>query len=274
MHRAFLMLAFPNAKINLGLDVLRKRPDGYHDLETCLYPIPWYDVLEILPAREFSFTQTGLKVPGAPNENLCVKAYELIKSEYAISPVAIHLHKVVPMGAGLGGGSADGAFTLKLLNAIFNLQLSLEQQKRHAAFLGSDCPFFIENIAALATGTGTHLRPIELDLSQYHIGIIKPDVHVSTARAYSGVEPGAKSYKLALSLSKPLRTWRAFVRNDFEKSIFNEFQTIRQTKEKIDRDGAVYSAMSGSGSSVFGLFSAEISNKADYQLFKPLILNT
>jgi 4-diphosphocytidyl-2-C-methyl-D-erythritol kinase len=268
------MLAFPNAKINLGLDILRKRPDGYHELETCLYPIPWHDVLEILPADSFSFNQTGLQVPGNPDDNLCVVAYQLLKEEYNLPPVEIHLHKVVPMGAGLGGGSADGAFTIKLLNAIFELQLSLEQQKSYAAKLGSDCPFFIENIPAIATGTGTELSPIDLDLSSLYIGIIKPDVHVSTARAYSGVSPGSKERKLQESLTLSIDQWQKLIHNDFEDSIFEEFSLIRQTKARIQKDGAVYAAMSGSGSSVFGLFTSEIESKSDYNLFKKLSLNT
>ena len=183
------MVTFPNSKINLGLNILNKRADGYHDIETCLYPILWHDILEIVPTKSFSFVQTGRAIPGEPTHNLCVKAYELIKERHSIPNISIHLHKVIPMGAGLGGGSADAAFVLKMLNHLFSLKISSHLLKDYASLLGSDCPFFIDNLPAIASGTGTKLELYELNLSKYYIIVIFPDLHTSTSNAYANIQP-------------------------------------------------------------------------------------
>ena len=251
------MISFPNAKINLGLHILSRRPDGYHEIESCLYPIPWKDALEILPAKSFSFQQTGITIPGTNDDNLCVRAYQLLKTEFDLPPVQIHLHKVIPMGAGLGGGSSDCAFTLKVLNDLFQLELSDEKLESYASKLGSDCPFFIRNKPTLVTGTGTTLEPVDLNLSGWHIGLIKPAVHVSTKEAYAGVKPDSNKTAINSILQSPINSWQETLLNDFEPSIFPSFQEIEKTKNQIMELGAVYTCMSGSGSSVFGLFAQE-----------------
>ena len=252
------MLSFPNAKINLGLRILSKRPDGYHNIESCLYPIPWRDVLEIVPAHEFSFKQTGLEIPGNSDDNLCVKAYQFLNEDYQIPPVAIHLHKVIPMGAGLGGGSADGAFAIKVLNALFDLKLPLQELKKYAARLGSDCPFFIENIPAIATDTGTTLHPTDLTLEGSWLAITHPGIHVSTKEAYAGVTPMPIAAPIDRLLHQPIEQWKSTLINDFEASIFLNHPAIAQIKNSLYEKGALYAAMSGSGSAVFGIFADEV----------------
>ncbi|MEQ8583827.1 MAG: 4-(cytidine 5'-diphospho)-2-C-methyl-D-erythritol kinase [Marinoscillum sp.] len=253
------MLSFPNAKINLGLNIVSRRPDGYHDLESCFYPIPWCDALEVLPAEKLTFTSTGLDIPGTPESNLCLRAYDLLQKTYDLPGAHIHLHKVIPMGAGLGGGSADGAFTLKMLNELFDLGLDVPTLQNLAGQLGSDCPFFIENKPVLATGTGTVFREVALDLSGKHIAIKHPHIHVSTQKAYSLIKPSAPDYSIENTLKEPISQWRNALKNDFEASVFGQFPEIQQIKEELYASGALYAAMSGSGSAVFGLFEQEIS---------------
>ena len=251
------MICFPNAKINLGLNVTGKRQDGYHEIESCLFPIPLRDILEIIPAESFSFRQTGLEIPDNGANNLCVRAYELLKADHLISPVAIHLHKVIPMGAGLGGGSADCAFTLKLLNDLFSLGLNATQLEAYAAQLGSDCPFFIKNIPAIATGTGTTLAPIDLDLSAYHIAMNFPGIHIGTQEAYAGLTPKQPEFNLRETLKQEITNWQDKLLNDFQPAAVNHHEAIRQALNALEQSGATYYAMTGSGSAVFGLFSDE-----------------
>tara|TARA_B110000467_G_C18299284_1_gene470174 strand:- start:182 stop:934 length:753 start_codon:yes stop_codon:yes gene_type:complete len=234
----------------VGLHIVSKRADGYHELETIFYPIDWCDVLEIVPSDEQQFTSSGLAIPG--KGNLCLDAYHLLKADFDISAVHIHLHKVIPIGAGLGGGSSDAAFTLKGLNELFDLKLSNEQLRAYAVQLGADCPFFVENKPMLATGIGEVLSPIELDLSNYHLAIVKPDIHVSTAEAYSSVVPNQPTHSLADLIRQPIADWQ--VQNDFEKSVFAQYPEVEKLKQSLYEKGAVYAAMSGSGSAVFGLF--------------------
>ncbi len=234
----------------MGLHIVSKRADGYHELETIFYPIDWCDVLEIVPSDEQQFTSSGLAIPG--KGNLCLDAYHLLKADFDISAVHIHLHKVIPIGAGLGGGSSDAAFTLKGLNELFDLKLSNEQLRAYAVQLGADCPFFVENKPMLATGIGEVLSPIELDLSNYHLAIVKPDIHVSTAEAYSSVVPNQPTHSLADLIRQPIADWQ--VQNDFEKSVFAQYPEVEKLKQSLYEKGAVYAAMSGSGSAVFGLF--------------------
>ncbi len=249
------MISFPNAKINLGLNILRKREDGYHDIETCLYPIPLTDVLEIVPSKSFSFVNTGLPVDNNGGDNLCIKAYKLIKKEFGISEVNMHLHKVIPMGAGLGGGSADAAFTLKSLNSLFELGIGIGELKEMAAELGSDCPFFIENTPAMGTGRGTELEPVPVDLKGKFLVLVFPDFPVSTAEAYANVQPSLPEKGLEEALSKPIAKWRDLVKNDFEESLFPKYPVLSEIKKELYQAGAEYAAMSGSGSTMFGIFS-------------------
>lgn len=266
------MLAFPNAKINIGLHILRKREDGYHDIESCIYPIPWHDVLEIIPSDSFSFQQTGIIIPGNDSDNLCIKAYQLLKKDLNLPSVSIHLHKVIPMGAGLGGGSSDAAFTIKLLNSIFELRLNSDSMKSYASKLGSDCPFFIDNIPAIASGRGTILEPVDIDLSDYYIGVIKPEIHISTREAYAHVTPKERDSMLSDLIDKPIEKWGKEVKNDFESSVFPKYPALLQIKQKIIDQGALYASMSGSGSSVFGLFGSEQVDM-EFDLFKKLRIN-
>jgi len=253
------MLSFPNAKINLGLHIVAKRPDGYHNIESCFYPIPWCDALEVLPSEKLTFTSSGLDIPGTQESNLCIKAYHLLKKTYDLPGVHIHLHKVIPMGAGLGGGSSDGAFTLKMLNDLFELGIDVPSLQNLAGQLGSDCPFFIENKPVIATGTGTNFKGTTLNLSGKYIAIKHPQIHVSTQMAYSQVKPATPTHSIESILRKPIDQWKDVLQNDFEASVFAQFPEIRDVKNQLYSAGATYAAMSGSGSAVFGLFEQEIS---------------
>ncbi len=256
------MICFPNAKINLGLTITDRRADGYHNLESVLYPIQLHDALEVVESDELSFTSSGLAIPGNADSNLCVKAYHLLAADFSIPPVHIHLYKHVPIGAGLGGGSADAAFFLKLMNDKFKLSLSVEQLEAYASRLGADCPFFIKNKPAFATGIGNQLQGITLDLSSYYLVLVTPDVHISTAEAYRGVNPATPVYSLLESIQKPVSVWKNFIANDFEKHLFEAYPQIRALKSSLYEAGAVYAAMTGSGSSVVGIFE------------KPVVLTT
>jgi len=252
------MVSFPPCKINLGLRILRKRPDGYHEIATCFYPLPWTDILEIIPANTLEFSSTGLPIPGTPENNLCLKAYALLRAGFSIPPVKIHLHKIIPMGAGLGGGSADAAHTLLLLNDIFRLGLSQEKLVTFAAHIGSDCSFFIHNKPMLGAGRGEILSNTSVNLNGKFIVIVKPDVHVSTADAYSAITPDAANPLPNAVLNQPLTTWKTALVNDFEPSVFLKHPIVKDVKEKLYARGAVYASMSGSGSSVFGIFDQPV----------------
>ena len=248
------MLTFPNAKINLGLNITEKRPDGYHNIETVFYPIPVKDALEIVNAEELSFTQTGIQVDAPMEKNLVIKALNLLKTQYEIPPLEIHLLKTIPFGAGLGGGSADAAFMLKLLNDFCQLNIPADELEKIAVSIGADCPFFIRNTPVFASGTGNIFEPVDLSLRGYHFCLIKPDVAVSTPEAYSLVTPKAPEISLKEIIRKPITAWKDFMINDFEQSVFTKHPIIGQIKETLYQAGAVYASMSGSGSSVFGLF--------------------
>lgn len=248
------MISFPNAKINLGLHITSKRKDGYHEIETCMVPIPLLDALEMIVDKKPSWNSTGLAIPGDPKDNLILKAEKLIKKDFQGLPnLNIHLHKNIPMGAGLGGGSADGAFALKLMNNLFDLHLDDFFLEEYAAQLGSDCPFFIENTAKIARGRGEILEPIDLSLKGSYLVLINPGIHVGTKEAYAGVTPAPPKVKLEEVLADRSR-WKAELANDFEPSIFKNHPEIAEIKQKMYSAGAYYAAMSGSGSSVFGLF--------------------
>lgn len=249
------MILYPNCKINLGLHILERRQDGYHNIETVMYPVTnLRDSIELLPAPEDSLTTSGFAIDCPDNDNICMKVVRLMRSRYDIAPVAVHLHKAIPFGAGLGGGSADASFLIRGLNELFGLCLSVETLCSLASELGSDTPFFIRNTPALCTGRGEVMTPIELDLSQYRIEIVKPDVNVSTAEAYRGVKPDASRKPLSEIVSGDISTWRDCLINDFEASVAVAHPEIEELKEDMYRAGAIYAAMSGSGSAVFGIF--------------------
>lgn len=248
------MISFPNAKINLGLNVVSKRPDGYHNIETIFYPIPVKDALEIVRADTFSFTQTGIPVDAPIEKNLVVKALNLLKSQYEIPELEVHLLKTIPFGAGLGGGSADAAFMLKLLNDYCGLHILEDSLEELASSIGADCPFFIRNTPVFASGTGNIFETVELSLADYHLCLVKPDVAVSTPEAYSMVTPAAPAISLKEIIRRPVGEWKELMVNDFEKSVFPKHPVIAGIKETLYEKGAVYASMSGSGSSVFGLF--------------------
>jgi len=254
------MITFPNAKLNLGLNILRKRADGYHDLESLFIPYEGLrDVLEILPAKKLEMHLYGITLEGDAMDNLCVKAWNLLHERYDIPPVAIHLWKGIPSGAGLGGGSADASFTLAMLNEIFLLRLQTAELAEMAATLGSDCPFFIYNRPMLASGRGEILSPWrEMDLSGFRIEVVKPEVFVSTREAYAGVHPHLPAMPLEEVLRGPVGQWRSTLVNDFEESIFPSHPEIAAVKQEFYNRGAIYSAMSGSGSAVFGIFKKEV----------------
>lgn len=253
------MITFPNAKINLGLHITEKRPDGYHNLETVFYPAPLEDALEIhllsTPStRKYALHLSGIEVTGNVDDNLVVKAYRLLDLDFELPPVDIHLFKHIPSGAGLGGGSADAAFMLKLLNERFSLHLSTEQLETYAATLGADCAFFIRNSPTFAEGIGNIFSPISLSLKGYQLVIIKPDIFVSTRDAFSQITPHRPEHPLHEIICRPIEEWKEALVNDFEASVFPQFPVIKEIKEELYRQGAVYASMSGSGSSVFGLF--------------------
>jgi 4-diphosphocytidyl-2-C-methyl-D-erythritol kinase len=250
------MISFPNCKINLGLNVLEKRPDGYHNIETVFYPVGLSDVLEIIIATDgnFEFNQTGLSIDAGREENLCVKAYKLLAGDFTLPAVKIHLHKIIPIGAGLGGGSSDGAFTIKLLNKLFSLDLTDTEMEKYASGLGSDCAFFICNKPALAFGKGDQMEPVRIDLMSYTILIVIPPIQVSTAEAYSGVLPSGQGNLLKDKILQPVHQWKEQVKNDFEFTVFLKHPRIKQIKQQMYDLGAVYASMSGSGSAVYGLF--------------------
>lgn len=248
------MVVFPNCKINLGLRILSKREDNYHELETIMYPIPLYDILEIVPNPTFEFVQTGIDVAVDLEQNICVKAYRLFQNEFSISPVRIHLHKQLPMGAGMGGGSADGTFVLKTLNSLFNLQLSEADLLYWSAFLGSDCPFFINNNAQLAKGRGDVLQPISVSLKGKYLAIVQPNIHISTKDAFENVFISGKANELVLDIQKPIREWKSIIQNDFENHIFEKYPLLRDLKETFYQNGALYASLTGSGSVVYGIF--------------------
>lgn len=258
------MIRFPNCKINIGLEIKDRRTDGFHNLETIFYPIAISDVLEIIPSsaqkEEVVYSGSGITVDGSAEQNLCVKAYRLLKKDFpALPPIKLHLHKTIPTGAGLGGGSADAAFTLQLLNEMFDLNLSKEQFASYSIYLGSDCPFFLFNQPAIATGRGEIIEKIEIDLSAYRLLIVNPGIHINTGWAFSQLAPREKSLmSLRDKINEPISTWKETITNDFEKPVFEAHPETRKIKESLYEEGAVYASMSGSGSSVYGIFEKTI----------------
>lgn len=251
------MIAFPNAKINIGLHITERRADGYHNLETIFYPVAIRDVLEVIEAPQVTFSSTGIEIPGEHDENLCLRAYRLLKNDFDVPSVQIHLHKHIPIGAGLGGGSSDAAFFIKLMNDKFGLQLTDEQMEAYCRRLGADCAFFIKNMPVFAYGKGDEFEKISIQLNGYHMVLVKPPVHVSTGEAYAGVNPQKSAIELRQVVSKPVLEWKEFIKNDFEASVFRRYPSISSIKAALYDAGAIYASMSGSGSSVYGIFAAK-----------------
>ena len=248
------MVAFPNSKINIGLNITGRRPDGYHDLETVFYPVGIRDALEVVEAPDLTFTSTGLEIPGSPESNLCLKAYRLLAADFQVPHVHIHLHKHIPIGAGLGGGSADAAFFVRLMNEKFGLGLSDARMEDYCRQLGADCPFFIRNKPVFASGIGDVFSDISLDLGAHYLVLVKPPVHISTAEAYAGVKPVRPECPLTELVRLPVGDWKDAVMNDFEDSVFGRYPAVRAVRDALYEAGALYASMSGSGSSVYGIF--------------------
>jgi 4-diphosphocytidyl-2-C-methyl-D-erythritol kinase len=256
------VIVFPNCKINLGLHIAGKRSDGYHNLETVFFPVKWHDVLEIIRTDRTDqkiFSASGIIATENENDNICLKAYDALKNDFSdrIPSVEFYLHKTIPAGAGLGGGSADAAFTLKLLNQQFKLELSSEQLINYAKALGSDCPFFIINKPCFAMGRGEMLEPVNLNLSAYKFLLINPQIHINTKDTFEKLIPAVSAKSIKEIIQQPVTAWKEELKNDFEKPVVEKYPEIEAIKKKLYESGAVYASMSGSGSTVYGIFNKE-----------------
>lgn len=281
------MIAFPNCKINLGLHITRKRADGFHDLETVFYPLPLKDAIEItgrpVTAQGFPLQEgpadvelfmSGLPVLGEPVDNLCVKAWHLLKKDFPqLPPIQLYLHKAIPMGAGLGGGSANAAFTLQLLNDKFRLGLSREQLLDYSLQLGSDCPFFIINQPCIATGRGELLQTLPLDLSGYSFLLVYPEVHINTKWAFEQITPAPTATPISEVISQPIHSWKDTLVNDFEAPVCQQHPALQNIKESLYAAGAIYASMTGSGSSFYGIFPAGKAPEGLFPSYKSYILS-
>ena len=251
------MIVYPNAKINIGLNITSKRPDGFHNIESIFYPIPWHDILEINKSDSFEFSCSGLLIDGESENNLVIKAYNLIKNKYNITPCKIHLHKQIPMGAGLGGGSADASFTLTTLNKLFDLNISNAELEKLADSLGSDCPFFIDNTVKYVSGKGEVMQNHNLNLKGFFIKLVNPNIHISTKKAFSGIKPNESSFNLnKISLSS-INQKDSVTKNDFEKSVFPQYPLLQEIKTKLNTEDAFYTSMTGTGSTLYGLYKTK-----------------
>ncbi len=257
------MISYPNAKINLGLHVINKRDDGFHNIETVFYPINFSDMLECIENKAYAknnkcvFVQHGLRISGNIDTNLVVRAYKLLDKEFDLPPVLVHLNKLLPMGAGLGGGSSDAAYMLKMLNELFDLNLDSTSLESRAAILGSDCPFFIQNKPAYLFGKGHELQPFDLSLKGNYLVLVNTGAHSNTAMAYKYAhrrEVIKAHQSLKKHILQPIVRWKDMVVNDFELSVFESLPELKQVKNWLYQQGAVYASMSGSGASMYGLF--------------------
>ena len=257
------MVVFPNCKINIGLNITEKRADGFHNIESIFYPIPWHDALEIVPASKTQLHTSGITIDCSMEKNLVYKAYQLLQKDFTqiaigVSPIDIYLHKAIPMGAGLGGGSSNAAYMLKLCNDYFKLNLASKQLEDYARELGSDCAFFIQNKAVFAFDKGDDFEPIKMpNLSNYKILIVYPDIHIDTTKAYKNITPQSPNTSLKDLIKKPISDWKHTIQNDFEQVIFKQHPEIENIKNTLYNEGALYASMSGSGSAVYGIFEKE-----------------
>ncbi len=270
------MIVFPNAKINLGLHITEKRSDGYHNIETCFVPVGWSDILEIIPSDyNTSINISGISIPDEPEKNLVLKAYQLLRKEYDLPAVSVHLHKVVPIGAGLGGGSSDASYALKALNRMFFLDISDDKLEQIASELGADCPFFVRNKPVIATGIGDVFEEVMVSFEGWYIYLVYPGVHISTAEAYKGVTPGETERCLKDILTNTDTSgWKNLVTNDFEPALFKKYPVLAEIKEKLYENGAFYASMTGSGSCIYGLFSKKperLKFPSEYQCWSGLL---
>lgn len=267
------MLDFCPCKINLGLSVLEKRPDGFHNIETVFYPIGWQDALEVIKSNNTGsivLKMSGLNIQGNQNENIIVKALELLKKEYTIPPLSVFLHKNIPMGAGLGGGSSNASTFINLVDKLLDLNIPLSKKLDFARQLGSDCAFFIEGKPVYATQKGDVFESINLNLDAYYIVVIYPNIHSNTKIAYQGVSPHQPQLSIKTIIeTKPVEEWKTLLVNDFENSVFKTFPEIKKLKELVYDAGATYASMSGSGSAVFGIFKEKpvLNLPKDYLVF-------
>jgi 4-diphosphocytidyl-2-C-methyl-D-erythritol kinase len=253
------MVTFPNCKINLGLRITGKRSDGFHNLESVFLPVPWFDALEIIEDNELNIFLSGIPVPGADQNNLCIRAWQLLKADFpSLPPVSIYLHKTIPTGAGLGGGSSNGAYMLRLLNEKFSMGLTKEQLSGYALQLGSDCPFFIYNEPLYATGRGEILKPVELNLSGNYLVLINPSIHIPTGWAFGRITPAMPEQSCAEMVKEDPSKWADLgLLNDFEPPVFDAFPLIKKIKEHLLSAGALFASMTGTGSTVYGIFGSE-----------------
>ncbi len=267
------MVTFPNAKINLGLNIVEKRPDGYHNLETLFYPVALQDVLEATPRNtdadgNYSITMFNAPFEGKSEDNLVIKAYNALAADYTLPGLDFFLHKNIPTGAGLGGGSADAAFALKMINEMTSLSLSDNELEKYAARIGADCAFFVRNKPAFATGIGNILTPAECSLKGYYLALVKPEVHISTKDAYALVTPQKPEVSIEDIVKRPVAEWRGVLKNDFETSVFAKYPEIAEIKTRLYSIGAEYASMSGSGSAFFGIFKEEPDATLIEEMFK------
>jgi 4-diphosphocytidyl-2-C-methyl-D-erythritol kinase len=258
------MVVFPNCKINIGLNICGRRPDDFHNIETVFYPVPWRDILEIIVSDREEFTFEGIAIGCELKDNLCYKAWRLLQNDFDLPPVKLFLYKKIPGGAGLGGGSSDAAFTLTTLNSLFSLQLDETALMQYASELGSDCAFFIKNHPVFATGKGNVFSEIAVDLNGYYLLIIKPPIHIATAGAYKMVIPGLPTYSLKDAVRLPLSEWKPKISNDFEKPVFAMYPELQEIRNKLYSLGAVYAAMSGSGSAIYSLFDKKLDYRGEF----------
>ncbi len=255
------MVSFPNAKINLGLAIIEKRSDGFHTIESCFYPVQWVDALEIMPSKELSFSASGIEIPGTSDSNLCLKVYQTVKKDFDLPPVSFHLLKNIPIGAGLGGGSSDAAFTIKSLNELFDLRLSTAQMEDYLRPLGSDCAFFVNNKPVMAHEKGDQFSALNLSLKDYFVAIVYPALHISTKEAYSGIKPQKPAVSIEDSLKLPIEDWNYTLKNDFEDALFPTYPILKDIKEVLYSKGAIYASLTGSGSAIYGIFEKKIDLK-------------
>lgn len=249
------MILLANAKINLGLHIIGRRPDGYHNIETVLYPIPFYDVIEFYPSDQFALHIYGKHVPGTVEENLVTRAFQLLKTRFSLPEIEVHLLKNIPSGSGLGGGSSDAANLLSELNWYFHLRINHNELRQMAESLGSDCPFFVENGPMLASGKGEILQEINIDLKGYFLVLAFPEIHISTEKAYSFVKGPFEHYSdLNEIIDKPVEKWNGLLTNDFENVIFSKYHELEAIKSNLIENGALYASLTGSGSVIYGIY--------------------
>lgn len=255
------MLLYPNAKINLGLRITERRTDGYHNLQTIFYPIDLSDILEVTMPYEHTgqchLETTGLPLDTPPEGNILLSAYRAFTALKQIPSIALHLHKIIPTGAGLGGGSADAAYLLKALNHTLAQPLTDHELHTLAANLGADCPFFLLATPAIARGIGDQLTPINPGLGGYHILLVKPPVHISTREAYAGITPHRPDTDIRDIITRPIEQWPGLLLNDFEPIAFRQYPHMAQIKQTLYDHGALYASMTGSGSAIYGIFKTK-----------------